>query len=216
MVTIIKNIQLPFIFFFCNTISFCSANPTSVGIGVISINYTTNGQEDSTINLYKKPGNNKPFYRFIIHHEDERQRAGKDSRINMLEFMPTPGRMLFRCIDSNKTMYCIVINETTGKICWLKKSALISFSNWLNYFTGCDYIISQEPVRIAPSTDAATAENSGECYNFSVLSIKSEWMEVSRSEYCHMYDLDPQLIEIKGWIRWRKDEKLLVYRGYNE
>ena len=102
-----------------------------IGIGVISINYVTNGEEDGILKFFKSLEDTIPIHQFMVRELDEAFRYKEDTMgVNPLEFMPTPGRIMFRCIDSTKQAYRIIINENSNAVCWLRKSGNIDFFNW--------------------------------------------------------------------------------------
>jgi hypothetical protein len=194
-----------------------SDDDKTLGIGVISINYTSNGQEDSTLKFFNAAQDKAPAYHFIIRELDEAFRKREDTMgLRPFEFMPTPGRIMFRCIDSTEQGYKIVINENPDIICWLNKAANINFMNWLSYLESCDYIQTSNPLRAAPDNNSSVIFDKDSCSMYNILTMKGDWIEVQTSGYCDIYSNKSGRHAIKGWVKWRKGDKLNVGKMYAE
>ena len=192
----------------------------TIGIGVISINYGVNGEEDSIVNIFKSAEDKIPMYQFTIKELDLAFRCNEDTLgFNPLEFMPTPGRIMFRCIDSINGMYKVVINENSGTEYWIRKGKNIDLTDWLSYLEGSEYIQADDPLREMPDDNAPIILNRDSCFLYQILAMKGEWIQVESSGYCNIYREmlgKPNIHEIKGWVKWRNGNKLMVGKGYAE
>lgn len=186
-------------------------------IGIMRINYTLNGQSDSILKFFKTPQDKSPIYHFTIRELDEALRYREDTmEIKPLEFMGTPGRIIFRCIDSTKQAYKIIVNENSDNFCWLSKMSNIEFIDWLSYLEGCDYIQTGNLLRTTPDDSASIVFDKDSCWKYNILTMKGDWIEVQTSGYCNIYEEKLNRQIIKGWTKWRKGNKLMVGKMYAE
>lgn len=185
--------------------------------GTISINYVTNGEEDSLLCFYGNSELKETVLKINIEKLDYLLRYSGDTMgVNPLEFMPTPGRIIFRCVDSTQFAYKIVLREKNFSTCWIKKSVLIDFSDWLKYFKGADYITTNQELREKQDANCDVVENPDSCFTYDILSIEADWVEIETSWHCKMYEKSPSIRNARGWVKWRDGNKILIQKTYTE
>lgn len=187
-----------------------------IGIGVVSINYVSQTNKDKNIDFFLSPESKR--FTVSLQYIDEQLREGNgEFCIKPLEFMPTPGRILFRCIGETKQMYQVVVNESTKEVNWLKKEAMIEFHSWLSYLQGSQCIennLVSNPLRKKPRFNSDIVEAYNTCNKFEINLMKGEWIKISTSYMC---DQGIQVDKpISGWIKWCNGDKIIVNKLYSE
>ncbi|MCD6068029.1 MAG: hypothetical protein K0S33_2855 [Bacteroidetes bacterium] len=194
-----------------------SAPDNDIGMGVIDISFSTNGEEDSTLTFFRTLEQTIPEKRLSLDQIDYVLRMTNDTLgICPLEFMPTPRGLFFRCLDSTKEAYHILVNENSGQTYWIRKNRLSSFSSWLSYLNASDYVFTSEALHSSPDTASPVVLNQDSCYTYNILNMKDDWIEVLSNDYWHMYKENPVIKEVKGWVHWRKGKKILIGKTYAE
>ena len=116
------------------------------------------------------------------------------------------GWYCFVCTGSNANSYKIAINQTERK--YIKKDRNIRYYTWEGFFDAvfCVNPTEENPLREYPSDDAAIIdiyENDGvgdepDDY-YQEVKLKDEWLHVKYEKS-----------GLEGWLRWRKDNDIIV------
>lgn len=106
----------------------------------------------------------------------------------------------------------IIVNNGNGQMMWLKSAPAMTFIPWSVYFA--KHTSAVEVVEGVVLTIHATASDKsalirrtmpGDC--FKVSAVKGEWMRVDTAPDCN--NNKSKLIR-SGWIRWKRDNHILV------
>jgi len=220
--------------FFVLVFAFISCNSNSDKIdkkpeqnidGILEISF---GSRDSVtqnrvVGFYKTPQSSEPDYTVKMSAFD--YNSGFDSLLSQtqtpawlapLEFMPTPGRVYFRCLKQKGSWYQVLTNDTVNIAYWIRKDSNIELISWLQYFQGGDYIDLGSEIRTEPRNDAPVMKRDSSCFKFETDSLVGDWIRVSTSGYCGLIGDSAEIIIEKGWSKWRKGNVILVGRGFNE
>jgi hypothetical protein len=131
-----------------------------------------------------------------------------------LFYKPDYGVLTYVCISKNKKYYTIIINE--------KEVKYMPIANGNTFITWHDYILkysirSQSNAFLtAPNDNAETVSIDKEgTDSFCPIAVKGDWVQVQYDcnddmDSCKKRYLNTCKPAQKGWIRWRKGNKLLV------
>lgn len=144
-------------------------------------------------------------------------------------YKPDYGIMHFICIGITDKSYQVIVNYSQIK--YLPKSKKYDFKSWEDYILQSYGIrrLTKAGGRISVSQSLKTEPKDGSkelsipkgYENFCPIKISGEWVEVKydcfyndennahEGEPCHEY-IDQCKSPVKGWLRWRRCEKLLI------
>ncbi len=209
-----KVIAIAFCFIRCIFFALSQQVEPNLGIGVVSINYVNNTDKNRNIDFFLS-SESKPSTVSLEYIDEQLREDNGEFYIKPLEYMPTPGRILFRCIGETKQMYQVVLNESTKEVNWLKKETMIEFHSWLSYLKGSqcieNYLVSN-PLRKKPRFNSDTIVTDNDCTKFEINRMKGEWIKVSMSYMCEQ-GVDEL---ISGWIKWCNGDEIIVNKLYSE
>jgi hypothetical protein len=122
-------------------------------------------------------------------------------------------RLAFDCVGMDKDFYEVIINTKTKQLGKIKKKdkvfELQSIEKFVGAWTtlGFDFNRSENPLRKSPNDDAEIirhdTQSKYKIWNAAKISIKKDWLEVEIED-----------TNEKGWIRWRKGNKILIQMYY--
>jgi len=130
----------------------------------------------------------------------------------ILNYFPEYNVIEFEGYSSEEKMFPILVNDS---LCFLTaNSAHVKYETWEEYISDIYFTTNEyNPLRITFSEESLNNIVHGIDYDnvyFSVNNIVGDWAFVD----CHINDEDVELPKIrKGWIRWKKANKLLI-RAY--
>lgn len=108
----------------------------------------------------------------------------------------------------------VIINEDSNLKLWLKKTASLTYIDWQDFLLKTVAVrpknIEKSPLLTAPKVDSAIVKNPlMDCLQ--AVSINGDWMQVKiEPTVCDRYEeLKDKNLE-GGYIRWKKDNKLLI------
>lgn len=125
------------------------------------------------------------------------------------EFLyPEYGLFILKCDGYIKGNYIVEIN---GEKAFINKS---EFSNLLTFKTPENYILEaypivskNHPLREMPQDNAEIIDFFD--YTYISVEIKGDWLKVRDDKDCYPGE-EPSKKIIEGWIRWRKDGKIII------
>ncbi len=124
---------------------------------------------------------------------------------------------VFKCARLENNWFRIITNNENGDSYWLRKSDLTEFRDW-EHFLKDMFSISRlpdqnQPIKTAPTESSKTIPYDEEdC--FQVKSMKGDWIEIFTPDFCDE-EYNDHMTKIKsGWIRWKKDNKLLIMYSF--
>ncbi len=116
------------------------------------------------------------------------------------------GFLFLRMITVSKNWIEVVVNRQTGLTHWMaaEDAEFIDWSTFLLNVYDVELIDPEaNPVRIKPLANAAILATPSDRFSLRPLAIRGEWIMVPTLGLADR-------IQPYGWIRWRKDDKLLI------
>lgn len=114
--------------------------------------------------------------------------------------------LFFRTLTISKDWLEVIVNKQTGQTYWISESDA-DFIDWPEFLLNVYDIelINPEtnPLLFKPFDDAGIVATTPERFSLHPLAINGDWMMVSTTGLADR-------IRPYGWIRWRKDDKLLI------
>jgi hypothetical protein len=186
------------------------------GIGVIQLS--------ETFDYYKKiipilDMNGKPYISIslmesgVITKIKEVVYKGDDSLMTfnprLFNTNPDYFRLSWDCVAKDEKYFTVILNKKTGE-----KGKLINDKNifkllsyedyWIGYMPlGLDFDRSSNPIRTAPNEDAFIVQHDLQSqykiWNAKYKEMKGEWIKIQIEETNEI-----------GWIRWKKENKILI------
>jgi hypothetical protein len=195
------------------------ANASNIGKGLLIIN----PQARLQINLYSFPTDTNPKQQLIffddpsinsinIQNLKEQSTWLKPYAINLdydifyLKYTHLKGNWVQ-----------VIVNDSTGETLWLMKDKHTKEVTWEDFWASQTYIYrltSNNPIHVEPKTKSDTISPKRTITTFQVLKVNNNWIfvkEVNVDKEFYGWIADNELI--KGWIKWKDDQQLLI-AGY--
>ncbi|CAM1346133.1 hypothetical protein [Tenacibaculum crassostreae] len=116
----------------------------------------------------------------------------------------------FICLEKNSKGYKIIVNEETNESRWIKKSPKMEFQPWSDFLRNL-YCVEQIDINSNPLLNKVNGKpinKEKQCWK--VLKISEEWILVNNQTDEPLPNNEKPLKEIKGWIKWRNKNGLLI------
>jgi len=132
-------------------------------------------------------------------------------KVIVKSFDPEYGLFILDCKDSSKPdFYEIIINREKGFI-----SKRGNNKDILNFKTPEQYVLegypnptNENPLRLNPSDDAEIVPGFLE-HTYVSIEINGDWLKVRDDKDCYPGE-EPSKKDIIGWVRWRKNGKIVI------
>ena len=128
--------------------------------------------------------------------------------INIESFNPENGLFILECLGYSNGVYKVRVNDSIGYINGEKNRGVLKFKTAEEYVLDSYPVPTQDnPLRMEPKDEANIVEKYS---NFTYLSVKidGDWLQVKDDKECFI-DM-PSEKNIVGWIRWRKNGKIIL------
>ncbi len=160
-------------------------NPTkNLGIGIIKVN-------TEEINYYKDINNKKKFSESIYTPKE----------VIPIFFKPDYGIFLLICLEEQQLYYKVL--SANNEVFYVDKSSVI-FLSWEKFLKGTTGISNLDwntnPLHRKPTETSVNSRIRDKEAIFEVKEVKKDWIQIKNEE-------NPAE---KGWIKWRKEDKLLI------
>jgi hypothetical protein len=188
---------------------------TELGVGLVSINLSDttvlqfysafeDKQPSKTIEIF----NDKTINSWNILNLDK-QKQWLNPECLWLDY----SSLIFRCKSQTNNWYELIVNNDNGQTLWLKKNTLSKFSTWDEFLIGMLGVArladKKQIIRTLPNDNAKEINYTGrDC--FKVKSMKDDWIEIFTADYCDDLDTISKTKVKSGWIKWRKENTLLI------
>ena len=122
-------------------------------------------------------------------------------------FEPTIGIFAIRVIAKSENYYVIVVNEEKNLVKRLKKHNDLKFETIEEHLIGLliDTYPSLNPIRETPNDNALIMHILDDMEVLTAVESKGEWIKVA----------DVFTDRVLGWIRWRKDDRFMIWMFYS-
>lgn len=162
----------------------------------------------STITIFNQDGSVWFKFTFPDQTNNEVIKLYKEN-LRPFRLMPNEYWVVFNCVGQNRDYYKVVVNEDTKLKKFVKKE-----NSFFNFITWEQYILDSFAVKFNWKKNPLRKKINGESFDiemsrrltFHTEEIKGEWLKI------RWYDTDDK--EKKqprfGWIKWKKDNKIIV------
>jgi hypothetical protein len=207
------------IFLFLVFFTFNSFAQSSIikGKGLISVDI----EKMPTLEFYEDPDSKTPFHIAQIFNDPSinsyniknYNEISKDW-FNPLHFGLDYFIFYIQCSEIKNSWYQVVINEKTNLKCWIKKSSFLKYVTWDQFISGVVSIKPNDsennPILLEPNINAQKADKQLiDC--LAPVSVIGEWLKVRIDPaVCDMTNEMDESEIFEGFIRWRKDDNLLI------
>ncbi|WP_431167671.1 hypothetical protein [Tenacibaculum halocynthiae] len=138
--------------------------------------------------------------------EDE---VSYNDNIKVKSFDPEYGLFILKCFGLKDGFYEIQINDKKGYINKEDHRNFLKFKGIEKFILDSYPVPNKEnPIRLNPNETAEIIKNFD---NFSYISveIKGDWLKVKDDKECYPGE-EPSKKDIIGWVRWRKEGKIIL------
>ena len=129
--------------------------------------------------------------------------------VNTEVFEPEYGLFILKCYETTNKFYKVELN---GRIALINNNPV---NEYVQFKSIEQYIMEtypvpteQNPLRIAPDESAGVVNNFDK-WVYSCIEIDGDWVKIIDDKDCYRGEA-PSPVDIKGWIRWRKDGKFIL------
>ena len=122
---------------------------------------------------------------------------------------PEYGFFIMKVKDVRNGYYEVEFNDQIALIDSVKHKQILEFKSPVEFvMDGYSHGDENNPIRIAPQDDAAILEDYDN-FSFLPVEVDGDWLKVKDSKDCYP-GLGPSKEDLTGWIRWRKDGKVIL------
>ncbi len=129
--------------------------------------------------------------------------------VNAEVFEPEYGLFILKCYEITDKFYKVELNE---KITLVSNSLInksIQFKGLEQYIMESYPVPTQQnPLRTNPDESAGVVDNFDK-WTYLPIEIDGDWIKIIDDKDCYSGEA-PSQVDIKGWIRWRKDGKFIL------
>lgn len=197
-----------------NDDSIQNASSNSNLVGFVDFNLLQNAEHSETIEILMEDGK---LYASIFERKliiDGKSFDLKESDVDELSnligtefFEPEYDLMVAKCYGEISGFYKVLIGKNYKLV---KKGGNVSFVNFASFFE--DKLISTKlsPVLEWPNEESDVAIYNYEEYAYEVVEVDGDWLKVKI-----LKDVHGEVYPNTGWLKWRKDESILIEIMYS-
>lgn len=168
----------------------------SYGIGIIILNKESISQNTSI-----------QFLNGDLTHAVEFYPMGNSPdtvKFNFLCYNTRSGYIELRCLKETDSLYYVITNERNKSVHIVRKSNLTTIQYWQNFILNATSICNRSKIFDIIN---GTTELNPEVDILEPVKIENDWLMI-KWNINHHKDLLPEFET--GWIRWRKNEEILI------
>ncbi len=129
--------------------------------------------------------------------------------INVEAYFPENDLFILKANKTENSSYEVTINDGKGKVDGEKYSAIIKFKTQQEYvLEGYPNPTKDNPLRVSPN-DSSDIVSGYEDHTYISVEIEGDWLKVKDDKECYSGE-EPSKDDIIGWIRWKKDGKVII------
>mgnify|MGYP006424802109 CR=1 FL=1 len=129
--------------------------------------------------------------------------------IDVVSYDPEYSLFILKADKLSNGNYKVYINNTTGIIDGEKYKEVLKFKTPEQYvLDSYPGPTKENPVRANPSENSEPIPNY-ESYVYESVEIKGDWLKVKNDDDCYFEEKHSKM-DISGWIRWRKNGKIIL------
>ena len=178
----------------------------TIGVIVLSTHYGKN----SFVRIYN--ADRSLWYEFTYYYDDS---DGKfeyaDDKFKPFAFHPDYFLLVLKCVRRSQNRFEVVVNEETGMKKYVNvDDPVLKFETWERHILrhpSIDFNRKENPVLETPAGKVKASDFPKEVL-FEAVEIKGEWLKIrwTRAEEQARKNKQNDF----GWIRWKKDDALLI------
>jgi hypothetical protein len=193
-----------------------SAEPSSRrDTAVIAISFSSNDISGRLIYFYASATDRKPVHVLAGYDSIAVLWEMKGSWLVPYEVLGSSRWVFFRCTGASADRYRIIVSERTLEEAWIAIDKHMEANSWNEYLGGGDAVVQVHGLKKTPSDDADSISFNG-CHKYELLEMRGDWVKLSTSYLCSIYEDDPKVELQEGWARWRRGSEILLYKTYAE
>jgi len=133
--------------------------------------------------------------------------------VNAEVFDPEYGLFILKCYETTDKFYKVELNGESALVSNSLTNKFVQFKILEQYIMESYPIPTQQnPLRTNPDENAGIVDNFDE-WIYLPVEIDGDWVKIVDDKDCYSGEA-PSQVEIKGWIRWRKDGKFILKVGH--
>lgn len=130
------------------------------------------------------------------------------NKLNVNTYNPEYGLFILKSVDLNNDFYQVQLNDQKAYIN-KEKHNILTFKSQENHVLESYPILSKEnPLRLEPNDDSEIIDGYME-HLFIPLQIEGDWLKLKDDKDCYI-GKKPSENDIIGWVRWRKEGKIII------
>ena len=195
------------LFIVFNLVSLTSFSQNELGIGILSINF----DDKTVIDFYESSDLNKKVKTIEFFDDKSINSWNIKDLENHQKWLQPESLWLdyhqFSFRTKTKNTDCFEIYVSNNKTMWIKNKDYVEYQTWEVYLQNMFSIerIDKNTQKIysRPFTKSEIIKSDkNDC--FTVIRMQNDWIEIETGEHCESGQ------KIKGWIKWRNKDKLLI------
>lgn len=177
----------------------------TIGLITLSDNY----EKGDFVKIYNEDGT---LWHKLTHYYDDSDGKFEYANDNFLPFAFHPDYFIlaFRCVGKKADRYEVIVNEETNLKKYIKANdKVLKFETWEQHILGLfavDFDEKENPLLDAPEGRTKNFVKSD--ITFRPVEIKGEWLKIKLEPNVEKQTEETQ--QESGWIKWKKDGKLLI------
>lgn len=129
--------------------------------------------------------------------------------LSVNSFFPEYGIFILKCETYKNGSYDVKIGNSLAKINFDKYSSYLTFKTPEQFvMEGYPNPTENNPLRTEPSQDSKIIHDFLE-FTYISVEVKGDWLKIRDDKDCYSGE-KPSEKDIIGWVRWRKDGKLIL------
>lgn len=129
--------------------------------------------------------------------------------VNVIAYYPENGLFILKASKLEDGNYEVNINDSKGTINASKYNDLLTFKTAEKYvLDGYPNPTKENPLRVEPDDTSSIVTNYEENTYISI-EVKGDWLKVKDDKNCYPGE-KPSEKDIVGWLRWKKDGKIII------
>lgn len=180
-------------------------------IGLITLNdkypsFNEKKDKNDFIRFYNEDGS--LWYEFTFYYDDSDEKFEyKNDNFRAFSFHPDYSLISLRCVEEDKNRYEVVVNEEIGLKKYVKKNdENLKLESWENHILKTFSIdIKKAENKVFETPDGKELKPDFEQIDrFEAVEIKDDWLKVK-------WEIPNKKEEFEsGWVRWKKDDIILI------
>lgn len=133
-------------------------------------------------------------------------------KILVKDYYPEYGLFVLNCVRIEKDYYVVEVNSKQLRLLKSTKNHIV-YKELEEYIMDVYPIVSDDhPLKESPSIDSKTIQHKKNM-TFNTIKVEGDWILVETDNDCYS-GASPSEESIRGWMRWRKDDMIIIDVAY--